>query len=187
MAGIMKDKKCTGVISRIDKDKGCGFIEESSSWYTFFHISGVENRTSFERMKVGDTVEYIKVDTARGIVAKRVKLIKREVNVLKDTRISSRGEVVYSNYNAGDKLPPGIGSQSEIRSVEVKYNHDGKTNPVDIVYSLKFKDKKIVQRVDEEVRGMLLKDRGTHNMKIASGIIKNLRKDIKCKFSYNNK
>lgn len=64
-----------GRIARLFEDEGFGFIESGDEEF-YFSSFNVSN-TDFERLRVGMSVSFIEDDTASGLQAKRVNLIKR--------------------------------------------------------------------------------------------------------------
>ena len=68
------DTRKTGVIRRVVKDRGFGFLrDDKSSTEYFFHRSSVgPNPTAFDSMSEGDSVSFVVGDSPKGPRAEEV-------------------------------------------------------------------------------------------------------------------
>ncbi len=66
----------TGVIRRLVKDRGFGFIKSDDSQDIFFHRSELRGVT-FELLKEGESVEFENDEGPKGPKAVNIKLIKK--------------------------------------------------------------------------------------------------------------
>jgi cold shock protein len=60
-----------GIIKRLVKDKGFGFIADSKGTEFFFHQSALKN-IKFDELEVGQEVEFEDVDSTKGLRAEDV-------------------------------------------------------------------------------------------------------------------
>ena len=65
-----------GTIRRLVRDRGFGFIRSGDGQDLFFHRSELQG-VAFDSLKEGQTVEFEKSDTARGLKAVNIKLIEK--------------------------------------------------------------------------------------------------------------
>ena len=66
----------TGVIRRLVRDRGFGFIKSDDGQDLFFHRSELQG-VAFELLKEGGSVEFEKGEGPKGPKAVNIKLIKR--------------------------------------------------------------------------------------------------------------
>lgn len=66
----------TGVIRRLVKDRGFGFIKVDDGQELFFHRSELRD-TTFELLKEGESVEFEKGEGPKGPKAVNIKLVKK--------------------------------------------------------------------------------------------------------------
>ena len=66
----------SGIIQRLIGERGFGFIKSDDGQDLFFHRSELQ-RVAFDSLKEGQTVEFEKSDTARGLKAVNIKLIEK--------------------------------------------------------------------------------------------------------------
>ncbi|OFW04599.1 MAG: hypothetical protein A3H96_09425 [Acidobacteria bacterium RIFCSPLOWO2_02_FULL_67_36] len=66
----------TGRISRLEVSKGFGFVTpDDRGRALFFHISGLQNWSDFERLFLGAAVEYTVVPADKGPRAEGIRLL----------------------------------------------------------------------------------------------------------------
>ena len=65
-----------GTIRRLVRDRGFWFITSGDGQDLFFHRSELQG-VAFDSLKEGQTVEFEKSDTARGLKAVNIKLIEK--------------------------------------------------------------------------------------------------------------
>ena len=70
----------SGVIRRLVKDRGFGFIKSGDGEDLFFHRSELRGVT-FELLKEGESVDFEKGEGPKGPKAVNIKLIKRGVSI----------------------------------------------------------------------------------------------------------
>jgi CspA family cold shock protein len=69
----MSDKRKSGRILRLKRDRGFGFIATQVGEELFFHASALKG-TAFEDLGVGDKVSYLRVESDKGARALAVKV-----------------------------------------------------------------------------------------------------------------
>jgi len=67
----------TGVIRRLVRERGFGFIKSDDGQDLFFHRSELQ-RVAFDSLKEGQTVEFEKGEGSKGPKAVNIKLIKKK-------------------------------------------------------------------------------------------------------------
>lgn len=67
----------SGVIRRLVRDRGFGFIESDGGQDLFFHRSELQGVT-FELLKEGQSIEFEKGEGPKGPKAVNIKLIKKK-------------------------------------------------------------------------------------------------------------
>lgn len=66
----------TGKVDKIVNEKGFGFIRENGrKKRIFFHVSGLQNRYDFDRLREGDTVEFETEDSEKGPRATNIRIV----------------------------------------------------------------------------------------------------------------
>ena len=63
-----------GIIQNIIFDRGFGFIKEEDASNLFFHAKGMLDSDGFSALKIGDEVEYRKIESAKGQMAVELRL-----------------------------------------------------------------------------------------------------------------
>lgn len=63
-----------GVIDKLDKDKGYGFIASGTDRY-FFHRKDLKGGRRFNELRVGDSVEFEDCETDKGLRAEDVWVV----------------------------------------------------------------------------------------------------------------
>ena len=63
-----------GVIARLVKDKGFGFVKGDDGKERFFHLSSLVSGVDFEELKEGDKVIFQPGQSTKGLRAEKVDL-----------------------------------------------------------------------------------------------------------------